>query len=523
MVTRITSFALQGVDAYPVTVEVDVQPGLPCFEVVGLPDAAVRESRERVRAAIRNSGLDFPPRRITVNLAPADTRKNGPGFDLPIALAVLAATDQLKPAGDGAPELAGLGIVGELSLDGGVRSVPGALAMAQAARNMGLGGLLVAAPDAAEAALARSGNIYPAATLADVAAWLRGMGQLAPMPPPTLEVAGAPAQYQEDMADVAGQPVARRALEVAAAGGHNLLLMGPPGAGKSMLARRLPGILPPLTWEEAVEVTRIYSAAGQRSAGGLVNRRPFRQPHHSATRAALIGTPHRPGELSLAHHGVLFIDELPECSREFLESMRQPLEDGQVAIARAQAAVVYPAQVMLVAAANPCPCGEFGGSEGACSCAPWAVQRYAARLSGPIIDRFDLHVRLGRVAYADVRAGRRGESESSALVAARVAAARERQRERLAGIPGIWCNGRMASGLVRRFCAVDYQGEALLARACDRMGLSLRGHDRVLKVARTIADLAGSEEISVQHLAEALQYRGALTPATGATALGAGR
>ena len=503
MVTRITSFALQGVDAYPVVVEVDVQNGLPQFEVVGLPDAAVRESRERVRAAIRNSGLEFPPQRITVNLAPGDVRKAGPGFDLPIALAVLAATEQIPAATDGVPDLSTLGVVGELALDGAVRPVSGALAMAQAAVVAGLRGLLLPVADAPEAALARGPAVWPAAGLDRVGAWLRGRVTLAPAPFPSLESLSGPPEG-EDLADVYGQPMARRALEVAAAGGHNLLLLGPPGVGKSMLARRLPGILPPLAWDEAVEVTKIYSAAGERPPGGLVTRRPCRQPHHSVSRSALVGTLQRPGELALAHHGVLFIDELLECGRDALEALRQPLEEGRVYLSRAAGQISYPARVMLVAAANPCPCGKYGTPGGGCKCAQPQLQRYAARLSGPILDRFDLQVRLQPVEFATLKGP---PGESSLVVAQRVAAARLRQRQRLGTVGRARSNASMDPGQVRRFCTLAAEAEGILHRAFTHYGLSVRGWERILKVARTIADLAGAEAIAPEHVGEAIQYR----------------
>ena len=515
MVTRITSFALQGVEAYAVTVEVDVQNGLPQFEVVGLPDAAVRESRERVRAAIRNAGLEFPPRRITVNLAPGDVRKAGPGFDLPIALAVLAATEQIPAVIDGVPPLERLGVAGELALDGTVRPVPGALAMAQAAGNLGLAGVLLPAADTAEAALARGPAVYTATRLDAVVAWLRGLAALYPAAFPRLEdLLGEPPV--EDLADVVGQPLARRALEVAAAGGHNLLFIGPPGVGKSMLARRLPGILPPLSWEEALEVTKIYSAAGERPPGGLITRRPCRQPHHSVSRSAMVGTIHRPGELALAHHGVLFIDELLECGRDVLEALRQPLEEGRVHIARAAGHVSYPARVMLVAAANPCPCGLYGTPGGDCTCAQPVLTRYRARLSGPLLDRFDLQLRMQRVEFAMLKGP---PGEPSAPVAVRVALARERQRRRLGAGGRARCNAAMEPGQVRRYCELGTEADSIIARAFNHLGLSVRAYERVLKVSRTIADLAGAEKIQPEHVAEALQYReGPLAPGWGGVA-----
>ncbi|HWI62431.1 MAG TPA: YifB family Mg chelatase-like AAA ATPase [Symbiobacteriaceae bacterium] len=501
MFVRVLSFAVEGIEAVPVTVEVDVSPGIPAFDIVGLPDAAVRESRERVRAAIRNGGWNFPAQRITVNLAPAYTRKGGPGFDLATALGILAAGGHVP-----LPALEGVAFAGELALDGALRPVRGALAMALAARVAGCSALFVPPGSAPEAALA-GGTVYGLADLHAAVSHLTGAVRVEPA-----VAAGDACDTHtafQDLADVKGQLAARRALEVAAAGGHNLVMMGPPGAGKSLLARCLPSILPPLEYSEALEVSRIHSVAGLLSGGGLLRTRPFRAPHHCASRSAVLGGGHplRPGEITLAHRGVLFLDELPEFDRPVLEGLRQPLEDGRVLLSRVHGSAAFPARPMLVAAANPCPCGYLGNLARACTCPAASVTLYRSRLSGPLLDRFDLQIYLEPVPFEHlVAAGAAGGAESSELVRQRVVAARLLQRGRLSGT-GAGCNAEMTVSQVRRICRLPRGAEALMRQAMERLGLSLRAHDRVLKVARTIADLARCEEIEIPHLAEALQYR----------------
>lgn len=498
---RVLCFALEGIEAVPVTVEVDVSPGIPVFEIVGLPDAAVRESRERVRAAIRNGGWAFPAQRITVNLAPAYTRKGGAGFDLAIALGVLAAAGHLPSAA-----LRSVAVTGELALDGALRPVRGALAIALAARGADCAALIVPAANAGEAALG-GGTVLAADHLAAVVAHLAGRGALAPA---AVQTGADPAGKElPDLADIKGQLIARRALEVAAAGGHNLFFVGPPGAGKSLLARCLPAILPALAPDEALEVTRIHSVAGQLPGGRLIKTRPFRGPHHCASRPAILGggSPIRPGEITMAHRGVLFLDELPEFARQVLEGLRQPLEEGRVLLSRARGSATFPARPMLVAAANPCPCGYLGDSTHACTCSSMAVTLYRSRLSGPLLDRFDIQLYLAPVPYEQfTAAAEAGGAEPSRVVRSRVERARKIQAVRFRATDTL-CNAQMTVQQTRRFCRLPVGGESLMRQAVERMGLSLRGHDRVLKLARTIADLAGERELALPHLTEALQYR----------------
>ena len=515
MLAKSKTCAVVGLDGFIVEVEVDISPGLPAFTVVGLPDTAVQEARERVRSAIRNSGCEFPMRRITVNLAPADLRKAGPAYDLPIAIAVLLSSGQV-------PELPESALfLGELSLDGGLRHTTGILPMVAVAREQGLEAVFVPSPDAGEAALVEGIEVIPVSDLTQLAAHLRGE---AAIPPASMDRAGGEGDTLSgdaeraglfggvDLADIRGQEHAKRALEVAAAGGHNLLMSGPPGSGKTLLARSLPSILPRLTQREALEVTKIYSISGLLpSSSPLISERPFRAPHHTISNAGLVGGGRlpRPGEITLSHRGVLFLDELPEFGHTGLEVLRQPMEDKVVTISRAQGTVTFPASFMLVAAMNPCPCGFASDPVRECICTPSAVFRYRKRISGPLLDRIDLFAEVPRVEYEKLI--EKTDAESSAQVRERIEGAREVQRGRLGGAP-IITNSEMGPVEAWRSCQVDDSAKGLLQAAMKQMHLSARGFHRVLKVSRTIADLAGAETIGIAHLAEALQYR----PAAGA-------
>ena len=499
MFCHVRSLGLQGLNGYEVLAECDLSNGLPAFDVVGLPDAAVKEARNRVRSAARNCGFSFPVSRITVNLAPADRRKAGTVYDLPMLVGILAAGGQLPPP----PAVAAF--VGELSLAGALRPVTGMLPMALAARRAGITSLYVPADSAPEATLAGGLTVYPVEDVGRLVRHLRGEEPLVPAP---RWVPGDPSMAELDFADVKGQDQAKRALEIAAAGGHNLAMIGPPGSGKSMLARRLPSILPRLSEREALEATQVHSVLGLTSREApMVTRRPFRAPHHSisATGMAGGGSPiPRPGEISLAHNGVLFLDELPEFHKDVLESLRQPLEEGRVQIARAAASEIFPSRFMLVCAMNPCKCGWHGQPGGRCRCSEGEVKQYLGKLSGPLLDRVDLYVEVPALGFDEL--SRRSQGERSSVIRARVEDARARQGARF-GPDGPDCNAHMGPQEIQRFCPLDPAGQDIMRGAFQRLGLTARSYDRILRVARTIADLDGAEEIQVPHLAEAVQYR----------------
>jgi magnesium chelatase family protein len=501
MLAKVFSCAVIGLEGAIIEVEVDTGRGLPSLTIVGLPDAAVKESGERVRAAIKNSGLVYPGGRVTVNLAPADLRKEGPAYDLPIAVAMIIASEQIFP-----PEDKSL-FIGELSLDGSVRHVKGILPTASFAREQGFTTLFVPQEDAPEAALIQGVTVIPVDHLTSLAGHLRG---LSPIPPHQSTISFNEADeppYATDFQEIKGQEHVKRALEVAAAGGHNVLMIGPPGAGKTLLARSMPGILPRLTLEESLDITRIYSVADMLPTDTpLIHHRPFRAPHHTISHAGLVGGGRwpRPGEISLAHRGVLFLDELPEFGSRVLEVMRQPMEDKVVTISRAQGTLTFPANFMLIAAMNPCPCGYFGDPVRECTCSLGIVSKYQKRVSGPLMDRIDIHVEVPRVDYEKLSGDRLGEP--SLKIRARIEKARERQRRRFEGTK-LACNADMGPAEVRQVCEVDAAGKSLLRAAMQQLQMSARAYHRILKLARTIADLTGSERIETTHLAEAIQYR----------------
>ncbi|MEW6050785.1 MAG: YifB family Mg chelatase-like AAA ATPase [Candidatus Zixiibacteriota bacterium] len=504
MLAKVISSATLGVDAYPVEVEADIQQQMPAFVTVGLPEGAVRESKERVTAAIKNSDFVFPVKRVTINLAPADVKKEGSAFDLPIAVGILAATGQIIR--ERVDEFV---LVGELSLDGSLKPVPGVLPMAMSLHEgNGIKGMIVPKENAREAAMAGTVPVFPVYSLKQAVHFLEDESTIRQFDVDIASVFNEARKYPIDFSDVKGQESAKRALEIAAAGGHNIIMIGPPGSGKTMLARRMPTILPDMSVAEALETTKIHSVAGRLGPEEpLVATRPFRSPHHTVSYAGLVGggTIPKPGEVSLAHHGVLFLDEMPEFKKDILEMLRQPMEDKQVTISRASTALTYPASFMLVAAMNPCPCGYYGDPQHECHCSSGEIQRYMSRVSGPLLDRIDIHITVPSVKFKELSSEAKGENSSE--IRKRVNAARQLQLRRFQSEPNIFANAHMEPCDIRRFCKIDEKSHSLLALAITRQGLSARAYDRILKVARTIADLAASESIEMGHIAEAIHYR----------------
>lgn len=502
MLSRIASCSVEGIEGRRVDVEVDIRSGLPAFTTVGLPDAAVKESKERVQAAIRNSGYGFPDDRITVNLAPADTKKDGTGFDLPMALGILSAMGILPQE-----TVSSYLFFGELSLDGRLKPVKGSLPMAITARDNGFKGIVVPFENRMETAVVHGLPVFPVTNLAQVVGFLRGFVTIEPERADISAMFGKNGDSDADFSEIMGQEHVKRALEISAAGAHNVLMSGPPGSGKTMLARSFSSILPPLTFEEAIETTKIFSVSGLLDKDqALVTTRPFRAPHHTISDAGLIGGGHhpKPGEVSLAHNGVLFLDELPEFKKHVLEVLRQPLEDRTVTISRASTSLTFPSGFSLVAAMNPCPCGYLTDSTHACRCTPSQIDRYKAKISGPLLDRIDIHIDVPAVPFREIKKGKAGES--SASVRKRVMAARNMQTRRFEG-QGIYANGQMSSRMINRFCRIDNDCMNLLEQAVAQLGLSARAYNRVLKISRTIADLAGEQQIGIHHVSEAIQYR----------------
>lgn len=500
MLSKVKSCGLLGIDGYIVEVETDITNGMPGFEIVGLPDSAIRESKERVRSAVKNSGMEFPLKRITINLAPANTKKEGAGFDLPIAISILHATDQFACL-----DIDQYIFIGELSLNGEIRPVSGILPMAICAYKSGINKIIVSTENAEEAAVVRDLDVYPATYLSDIIGHFNGVRPIERYIKDVDQLFEIGSFGEDDFCDVKGQYNVKRALEVAAAGGHNCLMIGSPGSGKTMIAKRLPSILPKMTFEEALEVTKVYSVAGLLpSKTSLVTTRPFRTPHHSISNISLVGGGRipKPGEISLAHYGVLFLDELLEFQKDALEVMRQPLEDGSVTISRVNATLTYPARCMLVASLNPCKCGYYPSEE--CTCNPHQVKQYLSKLSGPLLDRLDIHIEVSPVKYKDLE--KEEEGEKSDTIRDRVNQARQIQLERYKNL-GIFCNSQLSARQISQFCKLGKDEKELLKGAFEKLGLSARAHNRILKLARTIADLEDSEKIAVNHLAEAIQYR----------------